>query len=439
MNSSTQANRDARFGASATQKAPIALLLLILVGVLVGVSSTANAQIPEVAPDGSLSNPAAPPPTPAPVAPAPIVIGADGQQIEQQSGDDDGFYFRDGASGVVGLGSFGSGNQPLFTGGTVPGSHVVRRGDTLWDITWFYFNNPFNWPKVWSFNPEISNPHWIYPGDQVRLYKEGDAPTSDTSSNATVGIGQPDVDNTTATGNRPATTAGEFSLRQVAFVSEDKLEFSATINGSTDEKIMLSLGDGVYLAYPSGKPPKVGKRYAIYQKRKSVKHPKSGKTVGSYVRVIGELEVVSVKEGKRARAIITDSTDVIERGAQVGPLQRQFKSVKPVANEVDAQGTIVAQLFADELIGATQVVSIDLGTEAGVKIGNRLFVIRRGDGYVDLGGKISNSGQNDKRFPARAIGEVIVVEAGKTSSLCLVTLATQEIGISDRVLMRKAK
>ena len=410
---------------------------------LTSVSGVANAQIPEVSPGGQLAEPAAPPPQAAPAPAAPIIIGPEGQQMNDAGNDDSGFYFIEGDGPRAGLGSFGSANQPLFNGGTVPSSHIVRRGDTLWDITWFYFNNPFNWPKVWSYNPKISNPHWIYPGDQVRLYPEGQGPTPDAA--AVVGIGQPDVNNDVNNDNNkpskqpnPRSDSGEFSLRQVAFVSDDKLDFSAVIDGSTDEKLMLSLGDSVYLSYSKNKPPKMGKRYAIYKSREIVRHPVSGDRVGALVRVIGELEVVSVKKGKRARAIITNSTDVIERGAQVGPLKRQFKKIKVSPNEVDAQGTIVAQLFADQLIGATQVVSIDLGSKAGLKEGNRLFVVRRGDAYEGRG-KLSNAGQDDRRFPARAIGEIVVVQVGKTSSLCLVNLVIQEISVGDKVLIRKSK
>jgi nucleoid-associated protein YgaU len=50
-----------------------------------------------------------------------------------------------------------------------PEFHTVERGDTLWDITGSYFQNPWRWPRVWGLNPQITNPHWIFPGDQVRL------------------------------------------------------------------------------------------------------------------------------------------------------------------------------------------------------------------------------------------------------------------------------
>src|SRR5262249_19430488 len=45
----------------------------------------------------------------------------------------------------------------------LPPVHLVRRGDTLWDICDRYFHNPWDWPRIWSYNPGLQNPHWIYP------------------------------------------------------------------------------------------------------------------------------------------------------------------------------------------------------------------------------------------------------------------------------------
>ena len=50
--------------------------------------------------------------------------------------------------------------------------HVVVKGDTLWDICEGLYANPWVWPKVWQMNPHITNPHWIYPGTELRVYYE---------------------------------------------------------------------------------------------------------------------------------------------------------------------------------------------------------------------------------------------------------------------------
>jgi len=64
--------------------------------------------------------------------------------------------------------------------------HVVQEGDTLWDISQHYYGDPWNWPELWSFNPEITNPHWIYPADQVRL-SPSSVPTDQLVAKATGG------------------------------------------------------------------------------------------------------------------------------------------------------------------------------------------------------------------------------------------------------------
>jgi hypothetical protein len=56
-----------------------------------------------------------------------------------------------------------------------PDTYTVRPGDTLWDLSGRFLNNPWYWPKVWSFNPEITNPHWIDPGNVLRFCPGSDA------------------------------------------------------------------------------------------------------------------------------------------------------------------------------------------------------------------------------------------------------------------------
>src|SRR5262245_44043543 len=50
-----------------------------------------------------------------------------------------------------------------------PKSYVVKRGDTLWDISSMFLKDPWLWPEVWIINPQVENPHLIYPGDTLAL------------------------------------------------------------------------------------------------------------------------------------------------------------------------------------------------------------------------------------------------------------------------------
>lgn len=379
-------------------------------------------------------NPGAAQPAATPAAPAraPVVVtfGADGQPIVGAPADSgpQRYYHYDEA-------------QPTYDeevevyGGPTPELHVVGRGDTLWAICWYYFNDPWQWPKVWAYNPQITNPHWIYPGDLVRLLPKGfiaavqnlepqNLEPDDLGANPTVAAPTPD-------------RAITVDLRQIAFIDKKHLDSAWRIVGSVEERVLLSIGDEIYLSYPKDDIPQVGQRYSVYAEDKKVAHPGTGDSVGSYVRILGEVEVLAVKQDKRARARITAVSGEIERGARVGPLLRQFKNVAPVANAVDAQGTIVAMLGNDLMVGTREVVFLDVGKGQGVQPGNTLFVVRRGDARIDTTTPAAGIGQSNDEYPARALGKIVLVQVGDTMSIGLVTLAIEEMGVGDHVLMRK--
>ncbi len=356
-----------------------------------------------------------------------MVIGPDGK-VQPQPGDDGGS--RRYVVGTGGNGITDTDDPGEIYSGAVPELHVVRSGDTLWDICWYYFNDPWQWPKIWSYNTQITNPHWIYPGDLVRLLPRGVFAQSDGNGKIQDPEKQPDVKQPD---QPPPAKRTEVSLKQVAFVEKSDLDKSITIEGSVDEKVLLGSGDAVYLSYPPNKPPVVGQKYSIYAPGNSVK--KGDSTVGAYVRLLGTLEVDSVKQDKRARGVILEAYQEIERGNKVGPLVRTFKNVPPVPVKVDAQGSIIAMLTKDQLIGQGEVIFIDLGKKSGIEVGNRMFIVRRGDA---LPPKMDRTiGQDDRRFPARALGEMVVVEVGDNVSIGLVTIAVKEMALGDLVMMQK--
>ncbi|HEY1556409.1 MAG TPA: LysM peptidoglycan-binding domain-containing protein [Kofleriaceae bacterium] len=371
--------------------------------------------------------PPAPQQAPAPAKPNVIVVGPDGKPTytpDQDANAPSGYYVGSGGEGEPS-------NEPTeIHAGPVPELHVVRRGDTLWDICTYYFNDPWQWPKVWSYNPQITNPHWIYPGDLVRLLPRGmfAAHEPEPKPEGPTEIKPPD-------NVPPPQQHVEVGLKQTAFVEKSDLDKSIELDGSVDEKELLAQGDQVYLRYPDGKAPEVGKTYSIYVPDNPVKS--NGKDVGAYVHLLGTVEVVSVKQDKRARGVIRTANQEIERHSKVGPLIKQYKTVPPVAPQVDARGSIVAILTPALLIGQGELAFIDLGKGSGVEVGNRMFVVRRGDAYPNQSKE--TIGQNDERYPARALGEVVIVQVGDNISVGLVTLAVQEMGVGDVVMMQKAK
>jgi hypothetical protein len=387
---------------------------------------TGNAPLTIDMHNGRSDPPPPPPPTPTqqgPATPTVITIGPDGRPVTPPAAPTN-YYASDDSDEPT--------DQTVqLHAGPTPELHVVRSGDTLWDICWYYFNDPWQWPKIWSYNPQITNPHWIYPGDLVRLIPKGMMTETTVPTDVETKPAEPEPSlNSEPT---PAKTFG-VELKQTAFIDQAELDTPILIDGSVEAKSLLAAGDTVYLSYPQGKPPKVGEKYSIYTIGNSVEHPKTHGKVGAYVHLLGELQVQSVKKDKRATAVITSSEHEIERGAHVGPLQRKLTTVPPARATVDAQGTIVAMLQQDQLIGTGEVVFVDLGEKSGLAVGNRMYVVRRGD-PIDIKARTA-AGQDDRRFPAHAIGEIVIVDIGKSVSIGLVTLAVQEMGVGDLVMMQ---
>jgi hypothetical protein len=382
-------------------------------------------------------NPTAPgnqAPAPRPKAPSPgvVVVGPDGKIVGDTPAG--GTYYVPPSGGNADANGDTYQGPDVTYAGPVPELHVVRSGDTLWDLCWFYFNDPWQWPKIWSYNAQITNPHWIYPGDLVRLLPRGVFTAVQPSG--------PDPEPGTAPKPRqpdpvPAPQRRiESSLTTTAFVEKSDLDRSITVVGSVDEKVLLGIGDDIYMTYPKDRPPEVGKRYSIYVPGRAVKS--GANEYGSYVRLLGTVQILSVKDGKLARGQIVEANQEIERGAKVGPLLTKFRNVPPVAPKLDLQGSIVAMLTRDQMIGDRgEIVFVNLGKGSGLEVGNRMYVVRRGDALPDR--MSSQIGSDDRRFPARALGEVVIVEIGDKVSIGVVTLSVQEMSVGDLVMMQRPK
>ncbi len=355
-------------------------------------------------------------------------------QAEPQKGGAEGKGKQE-RSGVIvpdegpgGFGSdFGESDVTVAPGGPpaeVPDTHTVQKGDTLWDLSARYYRNAWGWPKMWSYNPQITNPHWIYPGDVIRILPPGAAPPAPAPQAAKSELP------TSRIVGRPRGPSGVF-LRQNGFVEPGELARAGKIVGSKEEKIMLGTLDEAYVQFHADKPFQVGERYTIYKPTQEVKHPVTGKVLGHMVEIFGEGEVRAVTDGKIARIAIVDSINPIERGYLVGPLKRQFKLVQPVKDKSDMQGVVVATLHPHELVGYDNIVFVDRGKDDGVEVGNRFIVTRRGDGYQPL---LNRTGPiDDRRFPRESIAEIVVVDLRDHIATGFVTYSTKEARVGDRV------
>ena len=323
----------------------------------------------------------------------------------------------------------------------VPDFHVVQRGDTLWDISGFYLHDPHRWPQLWSWNEHVTNAHWIFPGDRIRLFdplrgrRGGDGPRLRfTKTKLPEGAGQ-----------------GPFVLNQMAFVDVQEFETSMRVIGGGDAKVMMATLDTVYMDYSAGNPPIPGERLIAYAPQEEVKDFKGRKTLGYVVQIMGEVEVEGIAR-QAAEGTVMNSLNPIERGYRVGPLRRVFRRLDTVEAERTASGLVIATLTTTgpiplktrkrrkqigdyTLAGEETFVVTDLGAADGVKVGNVLEVVRKGDEYTPK--RIYHIPYEDG-WPRRVIGALLVVEVQPETSLAVATYSAREFERGDHVELRGA-
>ncbi len=335
----------------------------------------------------------------------------------------------------------GANGTYVVEGQYMPETHTVKRGDTLWDLSSRYYQNPYFWPRVWAYNPQILNPHWIYPGDRLKLREPGG------STLGNIGLG--------FTAQKGRVTQGTIFLRDVGWVDDKKEDDWGEVQGSPDDQMLLSENDDVYVQLGDDHDVAVGQYLTIWKPLRKVG---SGDAKGLLVSIRGTVQIERLNTKTRmARAKIIESLDVIERGAKVGPVGRRFDVVPPATSDKDLDATILASIYPHQFYGQNQVIFIDKGEKEGVKPGMRFFAIRRGDGWQKT---LKNAGptadkrnimEDDRpgiiettptppgedRLPDETYAECRVIRTRDHTSMVLVTASTSEIERSARLVSKK--
>jgi len=312
----------------------------------------------------------------------------------------------------------------------VPELHSVTKGDTLWGISQKYWSDPWRWPEVWAQNPLITNPHWIFPGDVIRLLSAEEAAAPPTEPEAQAGQGLKRT-NSVLYGD---TNVVDF--REMGFVDARELAVGAFINGSREEKIMLSSGDQAYVAFPKSRPLRAGERYSIYRpdERNPVRDPQTNEVIGYMVHVIGDVVIDQITEGQMARGTLFDLLEPAERNYKVGPVFRQFRTIEPKPSNVSIESLIAATIRPVKLLGPGMLVVMNKGKTAGVELGNRWFIVRRGDGYKRI---LEDWEAQDPRFPKEVVAELMAVDVRENLTIAWVVRSTKELRIGDVGEMRR--
>jgi len=295
------------------------------------------------------------------------------------------------------------------SGGSVAESNVyiAQEGDSLWDICDRFFGDPWYWPVLWSINPQITNPNWIFPGDTINL-----SPPVPVSRQK-LGYAVSESHYTVMSHHKKALA------RQVGFLSTKAVEASGVIGNSREEREMLGQFDEVYIRYNGHRKVHTGDKFLIYEVQNKIKHPVTGKVLGYKIRYLGVTKVLSTKT-KMTRNVILMAFREIKRGDKVIPFNSITRMVPPVVNGARVSGHVVGGFTPVHVFAENDYVIIDRGSRDGLIPGNRFVITSRGDGLSEY-----RKG-NLKDFPREKIGEVMVVYTQKDVCLGIVTYSLHE-------------
>lgn len=319
-------------------------------------------------------------------------------------------------------------------------THLVQSGDTLWDLCSKYLNSPWYWPKIWSYNPQITNPHWIYPGNELRFYPsdEGAPALVDASSQVSIpedeesdtiipdAMDPDDLVKKTGPIEVGRIAPNSYFAAHVGFVSARAHEAAGEIVNAESESYLLSDYDKIYVKLKSA--ARKGENYAIYRTIKAVDHPITGEPFGYSVEIMGGLTIIDTSPSV-ATAQIAQAYRPIERGDFVGRWPENFGSrINPTANQAEAKGYIIetsGEVLTE--IGEHHIVFIDRGRSHGVQQGSTFAVLARGDGYT----------RETTGLPNEDIGQLMVIDVQDNAATAIVTASLRELGVGDKIEMRR--
>jgi LysM domain len=369
---------------------------------------------------------------------------AAGDQAEE--GSDEGGEDSDGSpmEGEVELKSTGSGEGGAGT------MHTVEKGDTLWDLSQRYLGSPWYWPKVWSYNPEIANPHWIYPGNRVKFTATGEETptqvevgTETQTQDVEPGEMLPE-DKVQVMGRIGYVPKNAFTVRLPGFVTEKDVEESGKITGSFGQMEMLSYPETAYVRFTKkASAAKTGDNYIVYKMGSEVRHPDTGARVGVMTVILGVVRVVKVHDRKKdddggqfVTVRVMNSYDDIRRGDLIGPYAEPLvRSVSLRANDKSMDAVLVGKAVQFlTMSGEHMLVVVDKGSNDGVQPGNTFNIYRQQDG-LHISTMVNPSARNPD-LPKEDVGACMAFDVKTTATLCLVTNSIRELVVGDRLEMR---
>ena len=331
-------------------------------------------------------------------------------------------------------------NIPLTA--DAPDQYVVKAGDTLWDISKVFLRDPWYWPEIWYVNPQVQNPHLIFPGDVLKLvYIDGQPRVTLGDRGTESGGGKrlsPEVRREPLS---QAITAIPYDVI-ASFMGRPTLLDNAQVKSAPyvvamrDGHLVGAIGNEVYAK--GIKSAAADSRYSIIHVDEKLYDPEDGDLLGYSGSYVGSGPIATT--GEPAKLVLTDSTREALQGDKLFPEAVDVNvDFVPHAPASDVQARVIA-VRDHEIMGQYQVIALNRGQRAGLEPGHVLAISKVGEMARDTYSKggmgattTSTSRGRGKavQLPEERVGLVMVFKSFDRMSYALVMETSHEIRQGD--------
>jgi hypothetical protein len=314
--------------------------------------------------------------------------------------------------------------------------YTIQKGDTLWDLSNHFSDSPWLWPELWESNDQISNPHWIFPGERIRLYrKSGSQEITPSEAVHVQPVAVTVIEPAPVTPAKP--TEGEKasapffvypSIDRVGFIRKPPVPASGTIFEVQGRKVLISEGDMVYIRPQDDTAQGVlipGSRHTVFRHMKPTEERHSTETIGTQHYILGIVEVTK-KEANMVIAKVLKSFRPIRVDDMLMPYSQRSKNIelKPSIPGIDGQ-IIISEDHLD-LTGDYTLAFIDKGRADNIQVGQQYSI------YSKQKTVLENNEISSKSLPPVDFGTFLVLHTEQSTSTVIITSAAKVIFPGER-------
>lgn len=316
---------------------------------------------------------------------------------------------------------------------SAPKTYIVKKGDTLWGIAKRFLKNPWYWPEIWHSNPDIKNPHLIYPGDVISLYYVNGKPRLGINMTKVPGSSRLQPKIRTYPLNEKdlgiaIQTIRPFLIRPQV-VTEEVLASAPHVLDSRDERLIYGSGDRIYVTGLDDARP--GQRFSVFRPGDALHDPETGEPLGYEAIHASDGEVV--RGGDPATVVLQESVREVLRGDRLLPLDAgpQGFYFIPHAPAPGVRGQIISLFDALSQVAQYQIAVVNLGQRDGIEPGHVFEVLQAGRTVRDqFDGK---RGDTEVTLPDESSGLMMVFRTFDKVSYGLIMESSHPMRIGDAV------